>query len=247
MTKHAGGRPKEGERVKLAPLNMRTDPALKALIVAAAEETGRSHTQEVERRLRTSFIFDDARGGPHIGAFANMLCSAIQMIELRTGRKWTEDTGTFEAVQVATERLLRWTRPPAPEDDELLEAAKRSEEAAQAHAAARAELDSFRQAHGLPSFHGIAMDSPQLHRRGGLFGSGPVWVDARAHWSDEDKAEEERLMAVEQAAGEVATAASDAVMRLLQPGRERRTEAKRLGLDTADPLFAQFGPKPKKG
>ena len=57
--KHAGGRPTEGEEIKLSPLNMRTTPQLRAMIERAANANARSLTQEVEFRLRASFRDDE--------------------------------------------------------------------------------------------------------------------------------------------------------------------------------------------
>lgn len=105
------GRPAERESAKLAPLNMRTSPQLRAQIEEAADKNGRSLTQEVERRLMTSFIFDEVRGGQHINAFANMLSSTIHRLEVRYGKRWVDDPETFAAVKAATFRLLDWDSP----------------------------------------------------------------------------------------------------------------------------------------
>lgn len=53
--KGIGGRPRHGENVKAAYLNMRTDPELRALIETSAAQHGLSLTAEVERRVRLSF------------------------------------------------------------------------------------------------------------------------------------------------------------------------------------------------
>jgi hypothetical protein len=243
--KHAGGRPPEGAETKLAPLNMRTTPELRARIEEAAAQSGRSLTQEVERRLLTTFLFDEVRGGPHIGAFVNMLASTIQMIENRTGTKWTEDTLAFEAVRAASARLLRWTRPRDPGDLLLSEANRRWHNATGARQEAADALDEFRRSLGMESRHGIAMDAPKPRQSGGLFASGvPQWRDAREGWTDEQRAEEGRLVeALQQAQQEAETASAEATD-LFSPRLEIRREGEEMGESLAETLFQRIGPKP---
>ena len=114
-----GGRPRQGATAKLAPLNMRTDPELREKIEEAADRTGRSLTQEVERRLRTSFILEDFMGGQHVHALVHMLGATINRIEMRTGKKWIEDEATWRAVQEAAKKLIAWDRPPTPATDAI--------------------------------------------------------------------------------------------------------------------------------
>lgn len=111
--KPRGRPPKDPGKVKQAPLNMRTDPRLRAMIEEAADANQWSLTQEVETRLRTSFILQDVLGGQHIFSFAHMLCLTIQMIEQETGKRWIDDFLTFERVRAAAERLLKWKQPKA--------------------------------------------------------------------------------------------------------------------------------------
>jgi predicted HicB family RNase H-like nuclease len=58
--KGIGGRPRHGADVKKAPLNMRTDAALRAKIEMLAQRDGISLTQEVERLLRLGLERDAA-------------------------------------------------------------------------------------------------------------------------------------------------------------------------------------------
>ena len=55
IVKNPRGRPRLGETVKRQALNMRTTDATRALIVAAASDSGRSITQEVEYRIARTF------------------------------------------------------------------------------------------------------------------------------------------------------------------------------------------------
>ena len=243
--RHAGGRPREGEAVKLAPLNMRTDPALRTMIEEAAETNGRSLTQEVERRLRTSFIFDDARGGPHIGALANMICSAIQMIELKTGQKWTEDIDTWEAAQAATLRFLRWTRPARPEDDRLREIGDQQRRASEVFQQAARALADFRREHGFET-----KPRPEARGKQSLGGvlmkaalaGAPDPALARAEWSAEQRKEEVQLEENYRAASEAMADASAKLRELLDPIVERQAGARSLGEALAEPLFQDIGP-----
>lgn len=50
--KGIGGRPRHGEVVKAAYLNMRTDPELRCRVQASAQARGLSIAQEVERLVR---------------------------------------------------------------------------------------------------------------------------------------------------------------------------------------------------
>lgn len=247
MDKNKGGRPKEGDGVKLAPLNMRTDPQLRALIEESAEATGRSLTQEVERRLRTSFLMDELFGSKMVHAFVMSLGATMHQIELRRGKKWTDDLGTWQAVLYATQRLLRWDRPQTPEEEAMRQVAARLDELRSRHDAALDELDQFRGALGMVSRRGMAMDMATPKVPGGLFGSGKtVWIDPRADWTEEQRAEEQRLIEEGQRAFsefETAWAANEAQFSQHAADAEA---AKLEGLDVADEMFAVLGPtKPR--
>lgn len=58
--KGRGGRPRHGPAVKKAPLNLRTDPDLRARIERLAERDGLSLTQEAERLIRLGLERDAA-------------------------------------------------------------------------------------------------------------------------------------------------------------------------------------------
>ncbi len=58
--KGIGGRPRYGQEVKKAPLNLRTDPELRAQIERLAQRDGVSLTREVERLIRLGLERDAA-------------------------------------------------------------------------------------------------------------------------------------------------------------------------------------------
>ena len=58
--KGIGGRPRHGQSVKNAPLNLRTDPDLRAQIETLAQRDGLSLTQEAERLIRLGLERDAA-------------------------------------------------------------------------------------------------------------------------------------------------------------------------------------------
>jgi hypothetical protein len=135
------GRPKKEGGPKHAPLNMRTSPWLRERIEESAEAFGTSLSGEVERRLTSSFLFDQATGGGHVAAFTHMLGAAIHNIEHETGKTWISDPATFDAVKAAVSRLLEWKEPknrPAliPALDKMAEAVERAK-------AAQSELEQF--------------------------------------------------------------------------------------------------------
>jgi hypothetical protein len=240
------GRKAEQGKPKLQPLNMRTDPDLRQLIEESAERTGRSLTQEVERRLRTSFIMDDQHGGQHVTAFVNMLGAVIGVVEARRGSRWIEDAETWETVRAATLRLLAWNRPASPEDDALFALGEASVEAYERLEAATKALDDFRNSRGIESKYGVAITRPTPVVRGGLFGRGPAaveWVDPRAGWSDEDRKEERRLEAERDAANIAHQQASAPLQSLLAKQRERRATLNQLGKDEAEQWFSLIGPR----
>ncbi len=225
------GRPTEGAEAKRSPLNMRTSPELRAMIERAADMNGLSLTQEVERRLRTSFIFDENRGGAHIGALANMVCSAIQMIELRTGQRWMDDFDTFTQVRAATERLLLWESPGSRDVPAIAAAQRTAVEAEDAAEAAANDLVQFRQSHG-------------IQERGILFGwAAPVQDDPRQEWDPETHAKETTLIERASALREQAREARSAFDTLFNAATARVEDQEAIGARVGDAAFLQFGPK----
>ncbi len=223
------GRPAERESAKLAPLNMRTSPQLRAQIERAADDNGRSLTQEVERRLMTSFIFDEARGGQHINAFTAMLAATIQRLELRYGKKWIEDAETFSAVKAATLRLLDWDSPridPGPAYHQFRDARARREEA-------QAALERFRERTGAVTPIAALIAA----------GSGKPVTGAQG--SPEDQAQAAELERAVSDALAVEIAAADRFEAGNRDLFERVDAARAVGTSTATITFEEIGPTRK--
>lgn len=238
----AGGRPRQGEEVKLAPLNMRTSPELRAKIEEAADANGRSLTQEVERRLFSSFTLDQYVGRMHIQSLTLMLGAAVSLIEDRTGKRWTEDQETWIMVSEAVMRLLRWDRPPPDSDqEEEWEIFRESLAASEKEKAAREALEAYRKEHGIPD---VTLWTPAPRK--GLFGSAPrVPSDPREDWTEDQRREEMRLIEEERAAAQLTRSLNDKMLALRAPRLEREAAAKKAGEEVAEPLLALLGPKPR--
>ena len=99
--------PEEGKRY---PLNMRTTKEVREKLEAAASESGRSLTQEVEFRVQQSLRDDEARfeafGGTHNYALMRLISAAIAAIETGRGAKWTEDSSVLHEAQGLAARVF---------------------------------------------------------------------------------------------------------------------------------------------
>jgi hypothetical protein len=213
---------------------MRTSPQLREQIERAADVNGRSLTQEVERRLITSFIFDEVRGGPHIGSLANMVCATIQMIEQDTGHRWMDDFDTFTMVRAAMERLLAWKNPGADLRGEvkLLKEQQRTEALA---TNARAALLAFRNDKGLmPIGIGVLAMSP---------GKAASDYKTRKDWTAGDFEEEARLEAIAEQAREAADIARAAHDDWLAAAYARMDKVAERGAGIANAVFQEQGPR----
>jgi hypothetical protein len=103
MAKRRGGRPSRppepGERVVMS---FRVTPDLKARLDQAAEQTGRSLTQDIELRLQQSFDLETLLGEPSARTLTvlHILCG---LATFETGGKdWLDDPAAFTVV------LNRW-------------------------------------------------------------------------------------------------------------------------------------------
>jgi hypothetical protein len=117
--------PKPGERV---PLGLRVTPDVKSQLDKAAEQSGRSQSQEAEFRLEQSFrdqrIFDEALTlayGPEGAAILAMVGELIKsigfwapqfaMVDAAADRKWIDDPFLFDEIVKAANRLFALLRP----------------------------------------------------------------------------------------------------------------------------------------
>lgn len=105
------GRPRQHEEAKREPIAFRVTPTMKDEITRAAEASGRSIAQEIEGRLEMSFFEDRVLGGRDTALLTKLIASTVKMVELETGRSWTEDRMTFEAAKVGIQRILTRHQP----------------------------------------------------------------------------------------------------------------------------------------
>lgn len=230
MPKVGRGRPSLGEHAKRQPLNMRTDSAMRERIEQAAAISGLSLSQEVERRLITSFIQDDFLGGPQTAPFSRMLIGTIAEIERQRGASWRDDLPTWWAVKEATDALLKLCRP-AP-DQELrevidtttppyLEASRRADDA-------KAALEAF-----------VAGIHEKYDIKPNTLGAVVPMMKA----TDEERLEYDRLVQADTEAYEAFRVASDQHIAAIQPLVEAQRSAKAMGVEIAEATFAANRPK----
>lgn len=120
-----GGRPAhhEGE-VKKAAIAVRTAPSIRDALRLAADESGRSVTQEVEARLVASFEKDGGRRSPETQQLLNRIGGEIAEIEALTGKSWHRDRKTAGAVlEMFARRPIAWVNVDNPFEDEVVNTA----------------------------------------------------------------------------------------------------------------------------
>lgn len=241
--KSKGGRPKHGEAAKRSPMNMRTTPQLRERIEEAASVFGYSLTQEVERRLISSFVFDDTYGGIHNNTLVSLLGSTIRAIEEERGANWREDDATWYAVKAAADRLLRWHRPKSKADDQLNALIAESEASRAALDQCTQALDDFRTSVGIISVRGVAFDSPTKQPAPtGMFGGGLAqYLNPRAKMTEEQVQEEAKLEFAVQEARERDKVANEALMSRIRPKVAQIEEAQAEGERHAEDQLIGLG------
>jgi TraY domain len=119
-----GPRPKGeyGRHVRrTAVFSTRIQPDTHARLVSAATASGRSLSQEIEHRLRRTFVEDDKviefYGNNETAAVVKLIGAVIQStattISPKTNRKyeWLKDQFVFDNVMLAIWHVLLWFRP----------------------------------------------------------------------------------------------------------------------------------------
>lgn len=163
LSKNKGGRPAhhEGE-TKKAAIAVRTAPSVRDALKSAADENGRSITQEVEKRLIVSFEADGGQRSSETERLLAQFAAEIASIEKMTGKRWHKDRKTAGAVLEMFRHLpTRLVRTDDPSDDELVSKAW--------DALYRARMETEQLRDHLRDF-GITPHTPSLASRG-LFGS----------------------------------------------------------------------------
>lgn len=120
MDKNKGGRPAhyDGE-TKKAAIAVRTAPSVRDKLKAAAEEAGRSVTQEVEARLEASLEKDAGARSPETERLLNRIAAEIAEVEAATKKRWHKDRKTAGALMEMMERKAQhWFNVDNPFDDE---------------------------------------------------------------------------------------------------------------------------------
>jgi len=115
MADVARGRPRHGDTEKRKALNLRTTDEMRALLEAAAVEGGRSLTQEVERRLASTFNVSASAQTSALGPLLRRLATVVDLAEQRTGNKWDADPETFWAVRAGFNDLVGRLMPDEPD------------------------------------------------------------------------------------------------------------------------------------
>jgi hypothetical protein len=105
---------------RTAVLSTRLQPDTRARLVAAAKSSGRSLSQELEHRLRRTFIDDDNSfdwyGSEQTAAVVKLIGAAIQSVAVRRSSKgkeynWLTHEFLFDDVTSAIQHILLWFRP----------------------------------------------------------------------------------------------------------------------------------------
>lgn len=104
-----------GEGRKRWILSIRTTAEGRDRLRKAADDNGRSLSDEIETRLQASFQRDDTYGGFANAAFVNLLGSLIRDAEAESGKPWRTDHATWSVVR---DRILRSLDERAPPDAE---------------------------------------------------------------------------------------------------------------------------------
>jgi uncharacterized protein (DUF1778 family) len=101
-----GPKPKGPFEDKRRTLTTRITDETRLMLEAAAAQTGRSLSQEIEFRLETSLKLAEMSGGVEYEALFQMMAGAARMIEARLGRSPFTDGQAGMAVLVAWRKIM---------------------------------------------------------------------------------------------------------------------------------------------
>jgi len=104
---------------RTAVLSTRLQPDTRARLREAAKANGRSLSQELEHRLRRTFIEDDKSiewfGSERTAAVVKLIGATIQSTAARVSKRgrhdWLEEQWLFDDVMTAIRHMLLWFRP----------------------------------------------------------------------------------------------------------------------------------------
>src|SRR5215831_11735233 len=102
----AGRKPRGEFHGKTAMLTTRITPGTRAALDRAVQKSGRSLSQEVERRLDASFAKERNRT-PDVLALAEAVSQVTEKVQQATAKNWREDAFTGEAIRHGIDFLIR--------------------------------------------------------------------------------------------------------------------------------------------
>lgn len=168
MTEAKKGRPALPDDQKRQQIGVRTSPALKLALEAAAAENGRSVAQEAEWRLQQSFDDQRRAGGEHTDQLLRAMAGEIEQIEAETRKRWNKDLVTWAAVdRLFQNGPIKRLRPDLTSDDEVVMEAWKRIYAAEQEKKEICALLSLHQIYVMPGLP----EKPKSARRGGIFGA----------------------------------------------------------------------------
>jgi len=106
----AGRKPRGDYKGKSATLTTRITPETRAAMDRAAQKSGRSLSQEVERRLIDS-VRNERNRRSDVRALAEAVAIVAEKVEIATGKHWLQDAFTGEALRRGIEVLVRHFAP----------------------------------------------------------------------------------------------------------------------------------------
>ena len=106
----AGRKPRGDFTGKTATLTTRITAETRAAMERAAQKSGRSLSQEVERRLNDS-VRNERNRRYDVRALAEAIAIVAEKVEKATGKHWLQDAFTGEALRGGIETLVRHFAP----------------------------------------------------------------------------------------------------------------------------------------
>ena len=106
----AGRKPRGEFKGKSATLTTRITPETRAAMDRAAQKSGLSLSQEVERRLNDS-VLNDRNRRSDVRALVEAIAIVTEKVEIATGKNWLQDAFTGEALRHGIEVLVRHFAP----------------------------------------------------------------------------------------------------------------------------------------
>ena len=110
-------KPRDPSQIVALQVRIRED--LRAQIEAAANVSGTSMNSEIADRLATSLREDEVLGSGPTRSLMARIAGDVSLIEQRTGKGWTSDLATFEAVRLMIEATVLRHRPPRENQAEV--------------------------------------------------------------------------------------------------------------------------------